>query len=414
MLQLKGKNFQSWADFSLDLDKLTVIVGPSNKGKSALFRALKGILRNDIPAAFVRDKHDPLELEVVVDGHIIKAERKRKGSTKYNIDGELFTSLGGKLPDVVTSMKFGEVKIGDTVIDPIFAPQNKAQFLIDPDAYKPSDINAVLGAFSSTEKLDKGKKEANLRITQKNSEAKTIAEEVREAEERKDKLAGLVIDGALVGEQLRELDKGVRSAEAKYGWALMAKQHQSRVLPLRELQGALTLPDVSTVEVLYQQIQYLDSAAQSGKYSRWLQKVVNHFDDTTSEWSNVVRLYKQQRGLDELVGLLSHKDNTLITIRDKQTKILNEVTGMIEEVGTLSRRITTLDATALSIHNQRIERDGLTQKLEDISSELSEAQEVVTQLAKEATEIELKAKQVEEKKKNICNRCGKSLEHVCV
>jgi len=45
-IKLSGKNFQSWDAFDLTLAGLTVLTGPSDTGKSAIFRALKGVLRN--------------------------------------------------------------------------------------------------------------------------------------------------------------------------------------------------------------------------------------------------------------------------------------------------------------------------------------------------------------------------------
>ena len=134
-MKFEGKNFQPWEAFSLEIDKLTVIVGPSNKGKSSLFRALRGLLRNDLPEEYIRNKQtEPMEVSVNVDGHLIEASRKKGGSTTYTIDhGTPYTSLNRKIPDEVVALKFGEVKIGDYSIDPIFAEQNRAQFLIDSD-----------------------------------------------------------------------------------------------------------------------------------------------------------------------------------------------------------------------------------------------------------------------------------------
>jgi DNA repair ATPase RecN len=79
-VKLSGRNFQSWASFDIEMDGLTVVTGPSDVGKSALFRALRGVLRNEISAEYVRDGQDePLTVKFEWDGHTVVAKRKPKG-----------------------------------------------------------------------------------------------------------------------------------------------------------------------------------------------------------------------------------------------------------------------------------------------------------------------------------------------
>ena len=136
-----------------------------------------------------------MRVEVDYNNHTIVAHRASKGSTKYVIDGKDYAKLAGGVPDSLKDLKFGEVVIGDFDVDPIFGRQNSAQFLIDPTAYKPTEVNAILGVFGGTEKLEHGKKEANLRKTQKDAEARTIATQIRDAEERKALLALMQTEG---------------------------------------------------------------------------------------------------------------------------------------------------------------------------------------------------------------------------
>jgi energy-coupling factor transporter ATP-binding protein EcfA2 len=224
-MKFSGKNFQAWQDFSLDIDGLTMVIGPSNEGKSSLCRALRGILRNEIDANYVRNPKDkPLELTLETGGHKIVATRPKKGSVRYDIDGEPFAKLDEEVPEKVKALKFGEIGIGDFSIDPIFAEQNFPQFLIDSTAYKPSLVNAVLGAFGGTEKLEHGKKEANLRKTQKDSEARLLAGQIRDAEERKAKLVDMTATGGLVGSALQSLEQEINILEAEDLWYTEAFQ----------------------------------------------------------------------------------------------------------------------------------------------------------------------------------------------
>jgi energy-coupling factor transporter ATP-binding protein EcfA2 len=394
-MRLKGKNFQPWAEFDLEIDGLTVLVGPSNKGKSALFRALKGVLRNEIPAEFVRNgQEDPLEIELEVDGHHIKATRSRKGTTKYEVDGKKFTSLGGKIPDEIEKLKFGEVHIGDYSLDPIFAGQNKAQFLIDSDRWKPNELNAILGAFSNTEKLDAGKKEANLRISQRKSEASTLATEIRGAEER----------------LIQATEKQVRAQEVAAAQIGSALFHRGRYEPLQEILDSLTLPDLTDLFTLLRKAQSSVEAAVGAERDRFYRTLVTAQDDVVAGWTALVTKHKTIKAVTDLIEL-----------RDKPS-----AQGYIDKLEATQARIDTDFVEAKSL-NARIAQlaeaaatcersEKLTSELEGADNELAEAEVELEQVrALHASEVARKEAEVARKEaaSKLCPKCGKTLEHVC-
>jgi energy-coupling factor transporter ATP-binding protein EcfA2 len=439
MIKLKGENFQPWESFDLTLDKLTVIVGPSNQGKSSLFRAVKGILRNEIPQSFIREGTKQLELTAETEGHLVKATRKGKTLTYMVDEGtpneKPYSSLNGDIPDELKSMNFGDIRIGKTIVDPIFATQNEAQFLIDPKTYKDSDINAVLGAFASTEKLDKGKKEANLRISQKNSEAKTLAGEVREAEERKDKLAKLVPTGVSVIEHLNELEKVIQILEKQAAWAAIATQHCSKLIPLQKIEAALVLPDVGVATNLLQRVEQATVAFNTAerfsklqKISDGIREVVSGVDEekaddaqvgvinavnaievwktlraleradtaiatATDEWELTVKCYKKAKELNILIELMSQNRDTLTTIKEGFDTIISEATKKVAEATQAALSIREL-GVATPVRAQVKEA---TTQLEIVEQELTEAEEVVSALSKQV----------------LCPICGRNKEHIC-
>ena len=81
-------NFQPWKKLVLDLDPgVNVFVGPTDTGKSSIFRALYWLcrgkpLRND----FMRWGASKFGVKVEVDGHVIK-RRKGQGGNYYELDG---------------------------------------------------------------------------------------------------------------------------------------------------------------------------------------------------------------------------------------------------------------------------------------------------------------------------------------
>ena len=249
-MKLSGKNFQSLAEFAMDIRGLTVLVGPSNKGKSAVFRALKGLFRNELPADYIRAGSGGLELAAEADGHTVVAERGTKGSTEYRIDGREFKKLALTVPPELKAFGMNEVRVGEYTIDPVFARQNGKQFLVDSEAYTPTEINTVFGAFASTEKLEAGKKLANLEIQRKNAEAKTIAAEIADARRREADSAAFAAESASVAGALRALQPDIDALEQAAQWARAAQGRLAALRPLREILSELSVPDIGEAEAL--------------------------------------------------------------------------------------------------------------------------------------------------------------------
>ena len=446
-MRLSVKNFQCWSDASLDIDGLTVLVGPSNKGKSSLFRALKGILRNEIPDEFVRDNQDePLEIELELDGVNVKAVRKRKGSTKYTLTpiphkfqinkdqktlydtreeatsaaelltphGEVkvyekvYTSLGGKVPDEIEKLKFGEVKIGDYTIDPIFAGQNKAQFLIDPDRWKSTELNAILGAFSSTEKLDVGKKEANTRITQRKSEASTLASEIRSAEERSAELLVITGEASVLAGTIHDLEVGIRGDETIVGQLGSAILHQSRLEPLQEVLDTLTLPDLTETTTLAIKAANLELAGDSFVASRFLRRVELNLDEIANSWTGLMTNFKKTKGLGELFLLSDKAGVSRMDYANRLAELVGELETQLTEAKTLNSSISYL-AVASATLEYLCEISDQTSKQGSLLLEAEDELEVARQEFA-ADEARKKAATV---KPGICPKCGMSLEHTC-
>jgi DNA repair exonuclease SbcCD ATPase subunit len=384
-VRLSGKNFQAWADFDLEIDGLTILTGPSDTGKSALFRALKGIFRNELPADFVRDNQDEdMEVRCEIGGHVITAHRSHKGSTKYEIDGRDFAKLAGAVPDELKALKFGEVVIGDFDVDPIFGRQNSAQFLIDPLTYKPTEVNAILGAFGGTEKLEAGKKEANLRKTQKDTEARTIAGQIRESEEKKAALAELVALGDAISDKLHDLEQHVRRLETETYWLDSAVKVRQTIVPLRQIMEAIVLPDISGLEQLHRQAAFAEQAAEAGAYARWLAKPIASLSSVTDGWNGARRLWNEIAALEGAITAGKHVVST-----DKLKSSLSGAEAVFSESVRLWNSINRLETLAALLG----ELTGSAERLAGVETELAAAQA--------------------ELKKGLCPKCGKPMEHQC-
>ncbi len=385
-MRLSGKNFQPWADFGLEIDKLTILVGPSNKGKSSLFRAFRGILRNELDAAYIRDpKNEPMELTFEIGDTKVFATRNKRGKVKYVINDDeknAYTSLDGNVPPPVQKLLFGEITVGDFTFDPIFAVQNDPQFLLDKRAYKPADLNAILGAFGGTERLESGKKEAGSRISDKNGEAKTLAEEIRNAEERKAKLTPMSVTGEQVAKELHGLELLIQQLDAKSVWVREARDREARLRPLEMLQKALVLPDSARAELFTRQVAYAQQAAKSWVLSKWLNKVVKAVDGSVEGGGNATAIWQVIAAVRSLDRLLTEKREFPDVISTEAETRFSTLVGFYSSIRLMGQ-----------VQELRRGLEEKTAELTQIDSELTQAQE--------------------ELKKGLCPKCGKSLEHIC-
>jgi DNA repair exonuclease SbcCD ATPase subunit len=425
-VHLHGKNFQSWAEFDIDIEGLTVVTGPSDVGKSALFRALKGVLRNELAAEYVRNgQENPMELALSFGGHLINAKRKKKGSTTYVIDGQDFAKLAGGVPDQLKDLKFGEVLIGDFDFDPIFGRQNSAQFLIDPLTYKPTEVNAILGAFGGTEKLEHGKKEANLRKTQKDGEARTIAEQIRDAEERKAKLTGMQAEGERIGAALTELESEVTRRETKVYWLDEAIRYRLVIVQYRPILDGLRPPDISGLERDYRLIQAADVGAQSAAFAKWLAKPIAALASASALWNDVQSLQGQIATLEAARRAKKSTDwwataanpmSAAETIWSEARRLWNEIVAL-ESAIAAGKHVVSTDRLKSSLSDVEdtyydvVRLWNSIKRMEVLSALLGEITDSAERLA--GVEIELSAAQAE-LQKGLCPKCGKALSHQCV
>jgi len=98
-------DFQRHQRLTLQLDRVTTLVGPSDRGKSAVLRALRWVLEN-VPqgASFVREGATACEVAVRVDGRTVVRRRSAKENV-YELDGEAFRSLRAvSVPDSIAAV----------------------------------------------------------------------------------------------------------------------------------------------------------------------------------------------------------------------------------------------------------------------------------------------------------------------
>ena len=347
-MRFSGSNFQRWHEFDLEITGLTVVTGESNLGKSAIYRALYGLLRNELSERFVRlGQKKPLTLTLDYNGHKVIAERSRDGSSKYTIDGEDFAKLARKIPDDLKKLGFDEITVGEHAVDPMFAVQDDPEFLLNRKAYPPAMLNAILGAFGGTEKLEAGKKEANLRITHKNGEAKTLSFEIAEAEQRKAKLETLSAQSSQIAVEIHSLESSARLLEHRAGWTRVAHQRLSRLAPLLQILSALDIPDTTEVSNLQNKVTNLQNISRYLVNTKQLRGLEASLRDVTAGWEEIKSLYWKVKTLHETAPLVEQNQESTAAA---DASALNDIIGRLEDIASeATRRERSIRLIALAV-----------------------------------------------------------------
>lgn len=150
-------DFQSHQSTSLDIGKFTVLTGGSNSGKSAVLRALAGLLNNDPVSEYVRYGASCLSVKVTTESGTVIEWKKGSGENSYFIthkDGsaEEFIKVGSEVPEQVLSELGIRTIITETnkKFNSNVHSQLESPFLVSDTA---SHVASVFGELTSATKL---------------------------------------------------------------------------------------------------------------------------------------------------------------------------------------------------------------------------------------------------------------------
>jgi exonuclease SbcC len=97
-------NFQVHKKLVIEFDNITTITGSSDRGKSAIIRALKWVCQNKPSGDAFRKWHtDKTKVSLVVDGIKVTRE-KSNNSNSYRIDDQKYVAFGAEVPKQVAML----------------------------------------------------------------------------------------------------------------------------------------------------------------------------------------------------------------------------------------------------------------------------------------------------------------------
>lgn len=206
-MDLTLTDFQGWRNATIQVKGFTVVLGESNRGKSSTARALKKVLRNEVTEGNIRLTTKETRVALSLEDHEVEVSRVRKGSATYVVDGAEFSKLGGAIPPVMGDWGYQPVEVNGVKVDPVFAGQFDAQFLLSSS---PAETSAILNAFASTERLDKGRKTLKSRSSEIDAEAKVLGVQISGLEDQVADLAERKVQAESLRQQITEQMARVR------------------------------------------------------------------------------------------------------------------------------------------------------------------------------------------------------------
>lgn len=174
--RIRVEKFQSLDSLDIPLGPLTVIVGPSNSGKSAFVRAITSLGRNSVPATTgVRVGSKAYNVTAdFSDGLGVSIERGASLSryiTRTQHGENVYEKSGQTVPgEVAATMRFAMAEDADLA----FSTQHDGPFMMSATG---SAVARVLGSLTAATLLHDAVKEANRRKLSHDRQAKTREED---------------------------------------------------------------------------------------------------------------------------------------------------------------------------------------------------------------------------------------------
>lgn len=202
---IKATNFQSLQDVDLEFGKLTVIVGASSSGKSALTRAMKAVTSNALDSDNITRGTKEAAVTLRTDEASVTIERKAGGSSVYKIAKQTgeespYSKLNRQVPTQVTEA-LGILPSTQEVASINFAGQFDTPYLLKEGA---SAVARILGELTNVSTIFAAVREASKR-------AKNASTLVNLRKKDRDRLVAQLADYVEIGQQA----KSVSAAEEK-------------------------------------------------------------------------------------------------------------------------------------------------------------------------------------------------------
>ncbi len=198
------KSFQCHEHKVIEFDQhVSVIIGPSDEGKSSILRALRWAATNQ-PSGneFIGRFGQAPYAQVVLHADGRRVGRRRGAKNLYRLDGQIFAAFGTRVPPAISEL----LNVGEEN----FQGQHDSPYLL---TMSPPEVARSLNDIVNLGLIDRTLTNAAKLVRRTNTEVQVSEERLKQATERKDSYSWGV-----------ELDKDVTAAQDAHDRLAMAHQ----------------------------------------------------------------------------------------------------------------------------------------------------------------------------------------------
>jgi DNA repair ATPase RecN len=256
--KLTIKNYQSHTNTELELGKFTVLVGPSNVGKSAITRAIKALASNQTGKDFITHGQQTAQISATTDkGTVVLTKGKPEDSYVILYNGDpnphKYTKNGTTAPEDVT--KFLGIDPKDAIN---FAGQFDMPYLLKTSA---TEVARTLGELTNVSSIFEASRESLRRKSAFSSTLKTRESDLAALQPRISQFENLTerINAATRAETYLNIATAAQKRISRLNDLLMTLQTATARLKAAQNATTAPLPDVQPALDLYARQQNLNA-----------------------------------------------------------------------------------------------------------------------------------------------------------
>jgi len=390
-LKLRVQNYQSIKDVELEAEQgqFVAVVGRTDIGKSAMLRAVEGLLTNSPVKSDIRRGARFVRVKATLPSKDeIQWEKREKGQASYIVNGETYEKLAKGIPPIFESLSLTPVKTQVNDYNLVVRQQFDPLFLIN-DSRGMVALIEKLGDFN---KYNRAHQLCKLQIRQDNQELKRVGEEIKDVEDELEKYKQVEDIEKLV-EELDKQEEDLKELEKIY---TLSKDWTKSSKELEILQKFLSLLEpvekinVQELELSLLKITKLKEIKETLKD---LLKGVLTLKERLSAYSkldeiNVIELEEKLKNWKQL-KIISEGLNTL--------KVVSSI--KLPELHDIEEKLLLCERAEIRL----CKLQGLYETFVQKGNEL-------IQIFKEIKQIEEEIKKIMEEMPDICPTCGNDLK----
>lgn len=172
------RNFQKHINLEICFDPhITVLVGPTDIGKSAILRALRWVMFNRAPKNHINFGAKVTKVILYVDGHKI-IRKQGEGVNIYSVDGKVLKAFNRNVPDEVQKILNTDLVNFQRQLDPLFWV-----------SLPPPQLSKELNKIVDLSLIDRSLSKASITVKKAKSKAEVLKERLSLLKEQKEELS---------------------------------------------------------------------------------------------------------------------------------------------------------------------------------------------------------------------------------